>query len=192
MSNEEVTVSIESPAKSSAILEDTVIENKCVENKLVINVQPDSTVCEDTDTAEGEKRKQIENYKHKKATVGGDKVDTPSRSKHVPHTFLTMPDGKKIMFSLPTKTSNTKNTGSYGERLKHTSTTAEKKNTTQGHGFTQRGIKYIALSLICCIIGILFYLLAADADNTARLLVLLIGAGLGVFFFLCANDYVCR
>ena len=66
------------------------------------------------------------------------------------------------------------------------------KPTQRGHGFSQRGIKFILLGALCCLIGILFYLLATDSGQTARLLVLLIGAGLGAFFFMCSNDYVCR
>ena len=66
---------------------------------ILFSTVSDSTVSEATDTATGEKRKQIESDKHKKATLGGDKVETPSRSKHVPHTFLTMPDGKRFTIS---------------------------------------------------------------------------------------------
>merc|ERR1712176_1750784 len=102
-------------------------------------------------------------------TVGGadtaaDSALNRTKSKHVPHTYLTLPDGKKIMFSLPTKTGNTGNTGNYGERLKHNSTTEAplKKAPSRGHGFTQRGIKFLILSVLCCLIGILFYLLAVD------------------------------
>lgn len=200
MSNEESSIPIEHPAISTPTDRGTIIENKSADRKVLIKVEPLSPAPTSSECTE-QPNESVETKDDKSKLVAGTESgkavnksnNNVTRSKNVPHTFLTMPDGKKIMFSLPTKTSNPNNTGNYGERLKYDSSTeSPTKKTVSGYGFSQRGIKFVALSVLCCLIGILFYLLATDAGQTARLLVLLIGTGLGAFFLLCSNDHVCR
>ncbi|KAL5272733.1 hypothetical protein ACHWQZ_G000806 [Mnemiopsis leidyi] len=200
MSNEESSIPIEHPAISTPTDRGTIIENKSADKKVLIKVEPLSPAPTSSECTE-QPNESVETKDDKSKLVAGTESgkavnksnNNVTRSKNVPHTYLTMPDGKKIMFSLPTKTSNPNNTGNYGERLKYDSSTeSPTKKTVSGYGFSQRGIKFVALSVLCCLIGILFYLLATDAGQTARLLVLLIGTGLGAFFLLCSNDHVCR
>ena len=112
--------------------------------------------------------------------------------RNVPHTYLTLPNGQQMLFSLPVSIKNTR--GTYGDNVE---TTLIKEKVlpnsviSNNYGFSGASIKFFIAGVIICTISVLFFFCADDASANAKLVVLLVGCGLACFVLLCSNSYIC-